>query len=295
MNNNTRERLTEYFKKHCDFIESNETLMKSIEHSVENGEVIDYDTIIQDFNALSEHLTKFSKCELKSSEDNISVVNNRSFGALFDAVKQYGADKRYAVLNFASAKNPGGQVTTGSTAQEEALCRCSTLYQVLSNPKFNDDYYEYNRSFAKHNSDGSLYTNRIIYTPDIKVFCKDNFIPVTLPEDCWIDADIITCPAPNLIPYVRFKKPIDDNRLFDLYVDRINDILMSAITHDVDIIILGAWGCGVFKNNPKLIAEGFKRALYNDMKQFYFDHVIFAVMDDGRGSGNYSAFYNKFK
>ena len=47
------------------------------------------------------------------------------------------------ILNFASYKNPGGMFLRGSTAQEEALCHESTLYNVLI--KFNDTYYKSNR------------------------------------------------------------------------------------------------------------------------------------------------------
>ena len=51
------------------------------------------------------------------------------------------AGKKVCVLNFASATNPGGGVTKDSSAQEEAICRCSTLYANLKEQKAWDSFY----------------------------------------------------------------------------------------------------------------------------------------------------------
>ena len=61
----------------------------------------------------------------------IIVSKKRSY----EAAAGYPGE-RVCVHNFASATNPGGGVTKGSSAQEECLCRCSTLYFCLNTKDF---------------------------------------------------------------------------------------------------------------------------------------------------------------
>ena len=100
---------------------------------------------------------------------------------------------KIAVLNFASATNVGGGVTIGSKAQEESLCRCSTLYPVLKTENNLKNFYEYHRERRDE-----TYTDRLIFTPNILVFKTDEYLPKLLPEKDWFQVDVITCAAPNL-------------------------------------------------------------------------------------------------
>ncbi len=59
----------------------------------------------------------------------VTVSGKRSLEAAVEYAKQ---DMKTCVLNFASASNPGGGVAHGSSAQEESICRCSTLYPCLN-------------------------------------------------------------------------------------------------------------------------------------------------------------------
>lgn len=209
----------------------------------------------------------------------ISVVNGRTF----KVAKDY---KNVAVLNFASATNPGGGVLRGSNAQEECLCRCSTLYPCLVNQKFYNDYYDYHKK--RHNT---MYTDRILYTKDVIVFKDDIREPVILPEKDWYSVDVITCAAPNL----REVKNINQNELLKLFKSRIQKILWTAIENGVDNIVLGAFGCGAFRNPPYLVARAFKEEV--EKVRSCFDNIVFATLitPGNGGDENYNTFKRVFR
>ena len=203
---------------------------------------------------------------------------------------------RIGVLNFASAVNPGGGVLKGSRAQEEALCRCSTLYAVISNEKFVAPFYSYHRK--RHDV---RYTDRCIYSPDIVVIKSDIGRPERLTDDQWLKVDVLTCAAPKLRerPNNKFdpgdEKPIkvSDAELFDIHVKRGEHILTIAAHHDIDILILGAFGCGAFRNNPSVVADAYKKIL-SDFDGT-FKEIVFAVYcPPNQNDDNYRAFNRVF-
>lgn len=181
-----------------------------------------------------------------------------------DAVVRYREGKT-CVLNFASFTNPGGGFLKGAVAQEEYLCQNSTLYNVLS--KF-PAYYEKNRL----NTNDALYWNRAIYSPGI----------VMLP--CETKVDVLSCAAPN----VRASHASDTKKTKAL-VSRIKFVLDILEKEECDTVILGAFGCGVFGNDPKLVAETFKR---QRVLQRGFSKVIFAIPNEL--SVNHHAFKEVF-
>lgn len=75
---------------------------------------------------------------------SVAVTKSKTFEAAMRLRKER-PDAKVAVLNFASATNPGGGVKSGSSAQEESLCRCSTLYPTLNQRRLWDQYYLPNR------------------------------------------------------------------------------------------------------------------------------------------------------
>jgi uncharacterized protein (TIGR02452 family) len=90
-----------------------------------------------------------------------------------------------AVLNFASAKNPGGGFLGGAQAQEDSLARSSGLYpSLLTQPRF----YDFHRK-----QDNLLYSDMMIYSPKVPVFRSDDG---TLLEEPY-NASFITSAAPN--------------------------------------------------------------------------------------------------
>lgn len=179
---------------------------------------------------------------------------------------------KVAVLNFASYRNPGGRFLDGSMAQEEALCHASYLYNVL---KGLPEYYEWNNQHKNN----ALYTNRAIYSPGIL------FNPETRNE---FRCDVVTCAAPNLNPYYKYNNgsiTLQENA--KVLNSRMAFLLKIAIENNVDTFILGAWGCGVFRQSPTEVAKFFMKNIYayssSSIKNF-----VFAIPD--KDSENYLAF-----
>ena len=208
----------------------------------------------------SESLTKNDTELLIFNEtNNIQVVNSDSVSALTEWCKI----GKTAVLNMASHKRPGGGVINGARAQEECLFRCSNLGHVIST-----DFYP-------------LQDNELLWTKDA-IFFKD--VNYAYMKD--VSVDVITIAAPNLNGLGRFHKMTNYE---ELTKDKIRLMLSMAIKNNIDNIILGAWGCGVFGNEPDKMAKMFKDVLDEGYK---FNNVIFAIINDHNSVGNN---YNEFK
>ena len=201
------------------------------------------------------------------------------------------AGQRVAVLNFASATNPGGGVTRGSSAQEEALCRCSILYPCLLGDELWQKYYQMHRD--RHDA---TYTDACIYTPGVLIIKTDTDAPQRLPEDKMQPVDVITCAAPNLreCPNNAMNpgsdRPVRLTRqdIFSLHAQRARKILSVAALHGIDVLILGAFGCGAFSNPPDVVAAAFRDVLTEFANAF--STVEFAVYCTPRDDSNYQAF-----
>jgi len=198
---------------------------------------------------------------------------------------------KIAVHNFASAKNPGGGVKHGSRAQEEAICRCSTLYPVLNTEENWKNFYNVNRKRAD-----ALHDDACIYTPEIIVCKSDIDHPARLPRDRWELVDVITIAAPNLkeqpnkIYDPGYEKPakITDEELFALHEKRLRHMFTVAAHHGADIFVTGAFGCGAFQNNPEVVAQAYKKIL----PEFdgYFKEIVFAIHCRSGEMINYETF-----
>ena len=152
--------------------------------------------------------------------------------------------QRIAVLNFASARKPGGGFLGGAQAQEESLARSSGLYlSLLRCPEF----YDFHRSL-----DTCLYSDRMIYSPRCPVVRDD--AGLWLPTPYLVD--FITSAAPNAGAIMR-NEPHNRARIGPTLRERVGKVLALAAHYQVDALVLGAWGCGVFQNDPQLVAAAF--------------------------------------
>ena len=220
----------------------------------------------------------------------IRVTKHKTFEAAMLLHREH-KDWRIAVLNFASATTPGGGVTKGSSAQEESLCRCSTLYPALTAPSLWDAYYSVNRAARN-----PLYTNALIYTPGVVICKTDDDYPERMEEKDWVEVDVITCAAPNLRQRPGNQYNLDQSapvvvspeELLALHKSRARHILTVAASKGVDAIVLGAFGCGAFQNDPTVVAEAYKDVL-EEMKG-YFSLIEFAIYCRPRETANYDAF-----
>jgi uncharacterized protein (TIGR02452 family) len=184
-------------------------------------------------------------------------------------------------LNFASAKNPGGGFLNGSQAQEESLARASGLYPCIS-PVIG--YYATNRSHAS-----CLYTDNMIYSPEVPVIRDDEDQLLAVPYT----VSMITAPAVNA-GAVRANEPQNVSQIEPVMLGRIEKLLSVAVVHGHRSLVLGAWGCGVFKNDPADVAAWFQFHLCGTGAfARAFDVVVFAVLDKTPGEPTLRAFADK--
>lgn len=201
----------------------------------------------------------------KAIMTNIAVVPTDSVTAIIREASKYQQNK-IAVMNFASFKYPGGAFLDGSMAQEEALCHKSFLYNVLEKQS---SFYEENQ----FKLDRGLYQNRALYSPDILFFGDHKTVK----------CDVITCAAPNRSVAERYQK-VSPEENFSVLKSRIKFVLDIAEYNHVDTLIAGAFGCGVFRQDPIEVSNIFKELL--ETENYNFINVIFAIP----GGSNYEAF-----
>lgn len=267
--------LISVFKDSMSRIDSDSSLQQSVASSIASQQFIAEGTIIA--------LPK----PLYAESAQVIVTKNRSF----EAARPYAEQGlRIAVLNFASSTNPGGGVTSGASAQEECLCRVSTLYPSLKDESMLDLFYAPHRKARN-----PLHNDDIIYTKDVIVFKDDDYQPLPQP----FTVDVITCAAPTLReqssnrynPSDGDKAPdITPEDLLALHEKRGQQILSAAVANGAQVIILGAFGCGAFQNDPAVVAQAYANILPEYLH--YFRTIEFAVYCRPHSPQNFDAFKN---
>jgi putative RNA 2'-phosphotransferase len=207
----------------------------------------------------------------------VSVTGETTIEAL---VRLAGQGGHVGCLNFASAKRPGGGFLGGAQAQEESLARASGLYPALQTQP---DYYARNKAFGS-----PLYLDLLLYSPLVPFFRDDN--------GGWLDApvlaSVITAAAPNV-------SALEEARRFDageiaLALEKRSDFILAvAAHHKIERLVLGAWGAGVFGNDPVQVARIFA-ALLAGRYAGAFIEVVFAVLGTRETSANHRAFADVF-
>mgnify|MGYP006204941049 CR=1 FL=1 len=156
---------------------------------------------------------------------------------------------KIGVLNFASAKNPGGGFLGGASAQEESLARSSNLYETQIK---DSTMYDFNR-----NQSSFLYSDYMIYSPNVLFWNDDNGDYFEKP----FVVDVITAPAPNKGAMLQHNRKEEIAAAKEVFKKRMDKVLAIAVKQNIDTLILGAWGCGVFRNEPKDVAHLFKEII----------------------------------
>lgn len=214
-----------------------------------------------------------------STTTNLRVSNRTTLEAAHALSRSFANP---ICLNFASAKNPGGGFLSGSQAQEESLARSSGLYATLQTQP---EFYRYHR---QHSS--SLYSDHMIFSPRVPVFRDDTGNLLDAP---WLTS-FITAAAVNA-GAVRQNQPAQVAAIETAMERRARFVLGVAALHGCDALILGAWGCGVFRNEPALVAAIFARVLAEPLFTHRFAHVEFAVYDPSPQQTTLAAFEHAFK
>ncbi|HEX5154279.1 MAG TPA: TIGR02452 family protein [Parafilimonas sp.] len=201
-----------------------------------------------------------------------NIHGDKAFNTVYEVINETTLDavlsniltsENILCLNFASAKNPGGGFLGGAVAQEESITRASALYPCLLNaPR----YYAYHKL---HKS--CLYSDHMIYAPNVPVF-KNEAGNVM---DDYITVSVITSPAVNA-GAVKQNERSNIQMLLPVMEKRMDKLLGLCAYYNHDVLILGAWGCGVFQNEPEDIAalfEMFLKGKYDGL----FRKIVFAV------------------
>lgn len=210
----------------------------------------------------------------------VEVVNQTTLACISRVLNETNGS--VAALNFASARNPGGGFLGGSLAQEESLASSSALYaSLLCAPQF----YETHRA-----SSSLLYSDSMIVSPGCPVFRRDDGSLMHEPEL----VTFITCAAPNA-GAVEKNQPGDLALVPDVLRARSERVLAVAALQDCATLVLGAWGCGVFRNDPAVVAGTFRSHLYGDAAwASHFERIVFAVLDTSVQQDVYGAFLKAF-
>lgn len=276
MKSNRTEELIRIFEDTRDWYEQDAALRRSVQSSIAG--TVFYPASISPALGTPRYFQPMS----------VSVSCRRTLEAAL-CYLQEKPDANVTILNFASATHPGGGVTRGRSTQEEAICRCSTLYPTLCTWELRRKFYELHR-----NRRDLRYTDACIYTPGIMVIKTDTDLPERMSQ--WRQVNVITCAAPNLREYLcgavnpgrGGTVKLSDTELQDLHRVRGEKILRVAAAQETDILILGTFGCGAFRNPPEVVARAYREIL--DQFDGYLYQVEFAVYCPPHDSRNYEAF-----
>jgi uncharacterized protein (TIGR02452 family) len=217
----------------------------------------------------SPNTVKYSKPELKREEDffkpkNIKVINHDCV----NTAKILEWTGKTCILNMASAKQRGGGVERGAMAQEEELCRRSNLWYALL-----PEYYPVGET-------------DFIYSKNIKFF-KDSEYNLINRFKC----DVITVAAPNLRNLI-FEE-LDEDWYFDIITEKIKQILLMPLQNKCENLVLSAFGCGVFRNDPLFISKMFEAGILEN--SLPYKNIVFAITGKKDNNENFETFYKTFK
>ena len=218
---------------------------------------------------LNEGIKPYAKEEMC----RITVMNADSY----QAGRQY---ENALVMNFANAHKPGGGFEFGATAQEESLCRCSTLYGSLTS-KTAAEMYKYNNTHASR-----VESDYMLISPNVVVFRDENYDLLKEP----VVLGVITAPAPNRRGAAALAS---SSQIEETFIRRIRILLLAAAKYGYKNIVLGAWGCGAFGNDARDVAEYFRKIIVDEGYGKGFEEICFAIY--GRENGrNITAFREVF-
>ena len=232
-----------------------------------------------------EHVHILGRCGYGcENADSFALAMKRAEQLSYD---RKGKDvKPYLVLNLANPVNPGGGVRRGARAQEEDLCRRSSLLVSLEGPQA-AAYYTYNRGM-----DWMLGSNAVMIHPHVEILKDEN--GELLPET--VVVAVMTCAAPYLGDGL---EGLTEEQYEKMLYGRITGMLKVAAYRGYRHMILGAFGCGAFRNDARVVSDIFYKAL----KEFDFDgmhewdmfrRIDFAVLDRSESKYNYKEFARNF-
>ena len=208
---------------------------------------------------------------LDQAATDVEIANETSLSAARRLIDE-GHDP--LILNMANGVTPGGSLLFGGRGQEEYLCRSSALWSTIRD----------NPMYAAHAEQGNLEcSDWAILSPDVPIIRDDDGLPLGSP---WL-ASFITCAAP-------YTHRVGRGRSREIMASRVERLLTIAASHGYKSLILGAWGCGAFGNEPTVVANAFLAALTGPLSDC-FQRITFAIPDWSEDRRNLEPFINVFQ
>ena len=271
----SREENVAIFENTRILCKTNKSLIEAVMDSTQKQELI-----------LEDDLFPVSTEKRYKDKAQIIVSTKRSF----EAAAGYKGQMT-CVHNFASSITPGGGVLKGSSAQEECLCRISSLYFCLDTKTMWDGFYKPHR-----NELDNVHNDDLIFTPNVVVFKTDTTSPKLMEEEDWYKVDVITLAAPMLRYEIglghngsaRQTRRVTDEELLAIHEKRMRRFLAVAKEKGEEVLILGAFGCGAFMNSPQVVAQAMKNILPDYL--YDFKTIEFAVYCLPNDETNYKVF-----
>ena len=193
----------------------------------------------------------------------ISVVNKDCV----EVANELALKGKTCVLNMANAINKGGGVERGAMAQEEELCRRSNLWYGLR-----PSYYP-------------MQDDEFIYTKNVKFFRNKQYEFMNE-----FKCDILTIAAPCLINFKPGRYPKNYSKIVQ---EKIKIMIYAPYYMGVKHLILSAFGCGAFRNNPKFMSSMFKKQI--KLLNLPYETITFAILDDSNSKANGLSNFETFK
>ncbi len=214
--------------------------------------------------------------------DSYALVRKRRTDVYLSDTK--GA--KILVLNFANPVNPGGGVRSGARAQEEDLCRKSSLLLSLESEEA-QKYYKYNQGL-----DTCMASDALMITPRVEIIKDENGELL----DETVIVSVLSCAAPMVLCG---RAGMSESGYEEMVYRRIMGMLKCAAYLGYPYLVLGAWGCGAFGNDAGLISDLFYKALkeieYNGRREKdLFRRIDFAVLDRTQDQYNFKEFCRNF-
>ncbi|KRM96222.1 hypothetical protein FC19_GL001032 [Liquorilactobacillus aquaticus DSM 21051] len=252
--------------RHSNLDNTQKKILQEIGHHTMNLYQIEMDKIDQKSELIENMLSETPPlgnggAEIKVLDENI----------LYRIKKATGHEQRVGVLNFASPTIPGGRFLEGVNAQEQTLCRNSFLYPELL--KYRSSYYLENKRFPHH----YCYSAKMIFASHIKILhdeTEKNFLKGER------HVDILSIAAPNVTAMKEAQLVIDQHNVYDNLAKKILQILRQFKLAGDRILILGAFGCGVFGNDPYMVAKIFRSTLARTEFCGCFQTIYFDILDN---------------
>lgn len=221
----------------------------------------------------------------KDESQKVEIIEGDSFDVAL-SLKNERKYNNVSVLNMANQTSPGGGFLQGCSAQEEALCRRSNLFDSINIHPIGRNKTNFN-PHLKNKMKGTYNVPEFgsIYSPKVKVFRGNQ----------------------DLDGYAYFKKPEEVNVISSAAYDighspkptnyrentkiKLQMILNTALENNQECVVLGAYGCGAFGNDPKEVASIMKEILQERPVYQQKMKIVFGIIKDNNDTkGNLKNF-----